>query len=157
LFLFSFAGKQNVKTSLDIYENLLYSREIVAMQPQGNWVAGFALRVVPLGVRSVRKPNGRVYRYLYLRLDSARFPEVLRAYKLRLVIVPPDLSAPPAVITARVFQRSRRTSGFDVEKRFQPLLEQYSRNGFVAIIASEVLEEDRAKFGQNNQTVGGGL
>jgi hypothetical protein len=117
------------------------------MQLQGNWVTGLALRVVPLGVRSVKKQTGKVYIYRYLRLDVARFPEARKAYRLRLVIVPPDLSAPPAVITARVFQRSRKTFGFDVEKKFQPLLEQYSRGGYVAVLAVEVLEEDAAEAG----------
>ena len=129
------------------------------MQNQTNWVAGFALRVVPLGNRSVRKPNGKVYRYLYLRLDAARFPEALRAYRLRLVIAPPDLSAPPAVITARVFQRSTKTLGFDVEKKFQPLLGQYSRGGYIAVLASEVIEEEttaQTTIKQNEQKSGGG-
>jgi len=117
------------------------------------------LRVVPLGNRSVRKPNGKVYRYLYLRLDAARFPEALRAYRLRLVIAPPDLSAPPAVITARVFQRSTKTLGFDVEKKFQPLLGQYSRGGYIAVLASEVIEEENTApttIKQNEQKSGGG-
>jgi len=127
------------------------------MQIKGNWVAEFALRVVPLGIRTVKKQNGKVYKYLYLRLDAARFPEAVRAYRLRLVVVPPDLSAPPAIITARVFQRSTRTLGFDVEKKFQNLLEQYNRGGYVAILALEVFETDTEKFVKSKQPAGGGL
>jgi len=117
------------------------------MQPAQNWVAGLALRVVPLGVRSVKKQTGRVYIYRYLRLDVARFPEARKAYRLKLVVAPPDLSAPPAVIIARVFQRSSRTLGFDVDKKFQALLDRYSRDGYIAVLATEVLEEDVRETG----------
>ncbi|MDT7870613.1 MAG: hypothetical protein RQ839_10600 [Thermoproteus sp.] len=127
------------------------------MQIKGNWIAGFALRVVPLGARTVKKQNGKVYKYLYLRLDTARFPEATGAYRLRLVIAPPDLSAPPAIITARVFQRSSKTLSFDVEKKFQNLLDQYNRGGYVAILALEVLETDTEKFVKSKQLAGGGL
>jgi hypothetical protein len=153
-FCFFYVWKEKYQNASGRTDKLIYAREVVAMQPQTNWAAGFALRVIPLGHRSVRKPNGKVYRYLYLRLDAARFPEALRAYRLRLVIVPPDLSAPPVIITARIFQRSSRTLGFDVDKKFQALLEKYNRGGYIAVLASEVLEEDNR---QNKQAVGESL
>lgn len=118
-----------------------------------DWVGAFALRIIPLGRRVVKR-GARTYTYKYLRLDMTRFPEAKHAYRLRLVVAPPDLSAPPAVVTARVFQRGSKTAGFDVPKAFQALLEQYSRGGYIAVLASEVIEEDS---GQNKQAVGGGL
>jgi len=101
------------------------------------------LRVVPLGRRVVKRGE-RIYEYRYLPLDVDRFPEVRRAYRLQLIIAPPDLTAPPAVITARVFQRGARTHGFDVAKKFQPILDKYNRDGFVAVLGVEVVEEDKS-------------
>jgi hypothetical protein len=98
-----------------------------------------------------------VYTYKYLKIDVERFPEAERAYRLKLVIVPPDLSAPPVVITARRFQRSAKTIGFDVSTKFQAILDQYARNGFVAVLAVDLLEEDAAWSRQNKQPVEGGL
>lgn len=100
------------------------------------------MRIVPLGRRVVKRGE-RVYEYRYLPLDVDRFPEVRTAYRLQLIIAPPDLSAPPAVIVARLFQRSARTRGFDVAKKFQPILDKYNRDGFVAVLAVEVVEEDK--------------
>jgi hypothetical protein len=123
-------------------ERYIYTLSTLLMHPSANWLGAFALRVIPLGRRVVKR-GARNYLYWYLRLDTARFPEAAHAYRLRLVVAPPDLSAPPAVITARVFQRGTRTVGFDVPKAFQPLLESYSRTGLIAVLGIEVIEKDK--------------
>jgi hypothetical protein len=110
--------------------------------PQG-WTHGFAIRLVPLGVRSVVRKSGKVYRYRYLRLDRHVFPEVSGARQLRVIVVPPDFSAPPAVITARVFKQGARVQGFYVDAAYQAVVDRYSRGGYIGVLGVEVVENEK--------------
>jgi hypothetical protein len=104
------------------------------------WLRAVALRTAALGTRKVKKPDGRVYEYHYLRFDARAWPEVANAYRVRIVIMPPDLSAPPAVITARLLQRGKRVVGFDVPAVYQNILRSCARDGAVAVLGVEVVE-----------------
>ena len=108
-----------------------------------NWAPGVAMRLVPLGIRTVvRKQNGAVYMYRYLRFDVRLFPEVVGAKRIRLVAAPPDLTAPPVIITARLFQKGKQIHGFIVDAVYQKIVSSYARNGHVGIIAVEVIEKE---------------
>jgi hypothetical protein len=104
------------------------------------WLKAIALRSAALGRRVVKKPDGREYEYLYLRFDARAWPELADAHRIRAIIAPPDLSAPPATITARLLQRGKRVVGFDVPAVYQNILKSYARNGVVAVLGVEVLE-----------------
>jgi len=107
------------------------------------WAHAFAIKLVPLGIRSVVRKQGKTYRYRYLRLDSHMFPEIINARRLRVIIVPPDFSAPPAVVTARLFQRGARVYGFYVDATYQEVIDRYSRGGYIGVLGIEVIENEK--------------
>ncbi len=94
-----------------------------------------------LGTKRVKKPNGKVYEYVYVRLNTEVWPEVINAYKVRLRIAPPDLSAPPVVVLARRFQGGTRSVAFDIPREYQKVVREYARNGVVAVLGVEVVEK----------------
>jgi hypothetical protein len=104
------------------------------------WVRALSVAVAPLGVKRVKKPSGRVYEYVYIRLSTEVWPEVFDAYKLRLRIAPPDLSMPPVVVLARRFQGSVRSVAFDIPREYQRVVREYAHNGVVAVLDVEVVE-----------------
>ncbi|MCC6021271.1 MAG: hypothetical protein LM577_07905 [Thermoproteaceae archaeon] len=108
------------------------------------WTPAVAVRLAKLGVRSVtRKKNGRVYVYRYLRFDVATFPETINARRIRLVVVPPDFTAPPIIITARLSQRGKRAHGFVVDGAYQRIVADYARGGHIGVIAVETIEFEK--------------
>ena len=114
-----------------------------AISPAPGWTQAFAIKLVPLGIRSVVRKSGKVYRYRYLRLDRHMFPEAASARRLRVVVVPPDFSAPPAVIIARLFQRGARVCGFYVDATYQAVIDSYSRGGYIGVLGVEVVEHEK--------------
>jgi hypothetical protein len=114
-----------------------------AVSTAPGWTQAFAIKLVPLGVRSVVRKSGKVYRYRYLRLDCLMFPEAASARQLRVVVVPPDFSAPPAVVTARLFQRGVRVCGFHVDAAYQAVVDSYSRGGYIGVLGIEVIENEK--------------
>jgi hypothetical protein len=108
-----------------------------------SWAQMFAIKLVPVGTRSVVRKGGKVYRYRYLRLDCHMFPEAAGARRLRIIIVPPDFSAPPAVITARLFHRGARVCGFYVDATYQAVVDSYARGGYVGVLGVEVTENEK--------------
>jgi hypothetical protein len=101
------------------------------------------VRLLPVGKRAVvRKKNGKAYVYLYLRLNTEVFPEAANARRLRLIVVPPDFTAPPAVLTARLYQRGVHVHGFSVDAAYRPLLERYMRGGYLGVLGIEVIERE---------------
>jgi hypothetical protein len=102
--------------------------------------------VAPLGIKRVRKPNGKEYNYVYIRLSAAMWPEAINAYKIRLRIAPPDLSAPPVVVLARRFQGGTRSVAFDVPREYQKVVRDYARNGVIAVLDLEVVEKQTEKL-----------
>jgi hypothetical protein len=105
------------------------------------WIKTLSIAVAPLGTKRVKKPSGRVYEYVYVRLNTEAWPEVADAYKVRLRVAPPDLSMPPVVVLARRFQGSARSVAFDVPREYQKLIREYARNGVVAVLDVEVVEK----------------
>jgi len=114
-----------------------------AISTAPGWAQAFAIKLVPVGVRSIVRKNNKVYRYRYLRLDCLMFPETASARRLRVVVVPPDFSAPPAVITARLFQRGVRVCGFYVDATYQAVIDSYSRGGYIGVLGVEVVEHEK--------------
>ena len=114
-----------------------------AISTAPGWAQAFAIKLVPVGVRSIVRKNNKVYRYRYLRLDCLMFPEAASARRLRVVVVPPDFSAPPAVITARLFQRGVRVCGFYVDATYQAVIDSYSRGGYIGVLGVEVVEHEK--------------
>jgi hypothetical protein len=104
------------------------------------WVRVLSVAVAPLGTKRVKKPSGKVYEYVYVRLSTEVWPEVADAYKVRLRIAPPDLSMPPVVVLVRRFQGGTRSVAFDVPREYQKLVREYARNGVVAVLDVEVVE-----------------
>jgi len=108
-----------------------------------NWAPALAIRLLPVGKRSVvRKKSGKVYVYQYLRLNVKAFPEAANARRIRLIVVPPDLTAPPVALTASLLQRGVRVHGFHVDAVYRPLLDRYVRNGYLGVLAVEVIESE---------------
>jgi hypothetical protein len=105
------------------------------------WIRTLSVAVAPLGTKRVKKPSGRVYEYIYVRLNTEAWPEVVDAYKIRLRIAPPDLSMPPVVVLARRFQGGARSVAFDVPREYKELVKEYARNGVVAVLDVEVVEK----------------
>ncbi len=110
------------------------------MKIQTTWVRALSVAVAPLGTKRVKKPSGKVYEYVYVRLNTEVWPEVVDAYKVRLRIAPPDLSMPPVVVLARRFQGGTRSVAFDIPREYQRLVREYARNGVVAVLDVEVVE-----------------
>jgi len=111
--------------------------------PVLSWAPAIAMRLLPVGKRAVvRKKSGKVYTYLYLRFNVEIFPEAANARRLRLIVIPPDLSEPPAVLTARLYQRGVRVHGFHVDAVYRPILDRYVRNGYLGVLAVEVIESE---------------
>ncbi|MFZ8838771.1 MAG: hypothetical protein ACO2PM_07505 [Pyrobaculum sp.] len=109
-----------------------------------SWTQAVAVRAVNLGVRStIRKKTGRVYTYRYLRFDTTNFPEITNARRIRIVIVPSDFTAPPLIITAKVFKRGRRIHSFVVDGVYQRIITDYARSGRVGVIAVEAIELEK--------------
>jgi len=104
------------------------------------WIRALSVAVAPLGVKRVKKPSGRIYEYVYIRLNVEAWPEITDAYKVRIRVAPPDLSAPPIVVLARRFQGSARSVAFDVPREYQKVIREYARNGVVAVLDVEVVE-----------------
>ncbi len=104
------------------------------------WIRALSVAVAPLGTKRVKKPSGKVYEYVYLRLNTETWPEVADAYKVRLRLAPPDLSMPPVVVLARRFQGSACSVAFNVPREYQKLVREYTRNGVVAVLDVEVVE-----------------
>jgi len=99
--------------------------------------------LLPVGKRAVvRKKSGKVYVYPYLRFNADVFPEAANARRLRLIVVPPDFSEPPAVLTARLYQRGVRVHGFYVDAVYRSILERYMRGGYLGVLAVEVIESE---------------
>ena len=104
------------------------------------WIRALSIAVAPLGTKHVKKPSGKTYEYVYVRLNKEVWPEVADAYKIRLRVAPPDLSAPPIVVLARRFQGSARSVAFDVPREYQKLIREYAYNGVVAVLDVGVVE-----------------
>ncbi len=104
------------------------------------WIRALSVAVAPLGTKRVKKPSGKVYEYVYLRLNTETWPEVADAYKVRLRLAPPDLLMPPVVVLARRFQGSACSVAFNVPREYQKLVREYTRNGVVAVLDVEVVE-----------------
>jgi len=107
------------------------------------WAQAFMIRLAPVGVRTVVRRGERVYRYRYLRLDVRAFPEVAGARRIRLVITPPDFSAAPAMVTARLIKRGLYVQGFTVDAAYQQVIAQYIRNGYVGVLFIETIELEK--------------
>jgi hypothetical protein len=105
------------------------------------WIRTISIAVAPLGTKRVKKPSGKIYEYVYIRLSTEAWPEVADAYKVRLRIAPPDLSMPPITVLARRFQGSARSVAFDIPREYQKLVREYARNGVIAILDIEVVEK----------------
>jgi hypothetical protein len=105
------------------------------------WIRALSVAVAPLGTKRVKKPSGKVYEYVYIRLNTEVWSEITDAYKVRLRIAPPDLSAPPVVVLARRFQGGTRSVAFDIPREYQRLVREYARNGVIAILDVEVVEK----------------
>jgi hypothetical protein len=105
------------------------------------WIRALSVTVAPLGTKRVKKSSGKVYEYVYIRLNIEVWPEVTDAYKVRLRVAPPDLSMPPVVVLARRFQGGTRSVAFDVPREYQKLVREYAHNGVVAILDVEVVEK----------------
>jgi hypothetical protein len=103
----------------------------------------FAIKLVPVGTRSVARRQGKVYRYRYLRFDCYMSPETAGARRLRVIVVPPDFSAPPVVITARRFRRGARVCGFYVDTTYQAVVDSYLRGGYIGVLGVEVVENEK--------------
>jgi hypothetical protein len=110
------------------------------MKPQ-TWVRALSVAVAPLGTKRVKKPNGKVYEYAYIRFNTEVWPDVVDAYKIRVRVAPPDLSAPPVVVLARRFQGGTRSVAFDIPREYQKLIREYARNGVIAILDLEIVEK----------------
>jgi hypothetical protein len=104
------------------------------------WIRALSVAVAPLGTKRVKKSSGKVYEYVYVRLNTEVWPEVADAYKVRLRIAPPDLSMPPIVVLARRFQGSVRSVAFDIPREYQKVVREYAHNGVVAVLDVEVVE-----------------
>jgi len=103
------------------------------------WVSRLSISLAQLGTKTVPK-HGKVYRYLYVKLDKSLFPEASGARKARLVLAPPDLSAPPITVPVRRFQESRHIVSFDVPRQYQEIVTRYARDGYVAVLSLEITE-----------------
>jgi hypothetical protein len=114
-----------------------------AISTAPGWAQMFAIKLVPVGIRSVVRKQGKVYKYRYLRFDRHVFPEAASARRLRVIVVPPDFSAPPAVVIARLFHRGARVCGFYVDATYQAVVDSYSRGGYIGVIAVEVVEPEK--------------
>jgi len=111
--------------------------------PALSWAPALAIRLLQVGKRSVvRKKSGKVYVYQYLRLNVKAFPEVANARRIRLIVVPPDLTAPPVALTASLLQHGVRVHAFHVDAAYRPLLERYVRAGYLGVLAVEVIESE---------------
>ncbi len=109
------------------------------------WIRALSIAVAPLGTKRVKKPSGRVYEYVYIRLNTEVWPEVANAYKIRLRVAPPDLSAPPVVVLARRFQGGTRSVAFDIPREYQKVIREYAHNGVIAVLDVEVVEKMQQK------------
>jgi hypothetical protein len=116
------------------------------------WIRTLSVAVAPLGTKRVKKPSGKVYEYVYVRLNTEMWPEVADAHKVRLRIAPPDLSAPPVVVLARRFQGSARSVAFDVPREYQRVVREYAHNGVVAVLDVEVVERQTETSRAGTQT-----
>ena len=112
------------------------------MMKTQTWIRALSVAVAPLGTKRVKKPSGKVYEYVYVRLNTEDWPEVADAYKVRLRIAPPDLSMPPVVVLARRFQGSARSVAFDIPREYQKVVREYAHNGVVAVLDVEVVERE---------------
>jgi hypothetical protein len=81
--------------------------------------------------------------YRYLRFDPALFPEVSNARRIRLVLVPPDFTAPPIIITARLFRQGKHVQGFIIDSAYQRVVANYARNDHVGVIAIEAIDPEK--------------
>jgi hypothetical protein len=107
------------------------------------WAQAFMVRLAPVGVRTVVRRAEKVYRYRYLRLDVRAFPEITRARRIRLAIVPPDFSAAPVMVTARLVKRGLYVQGFTIDAAYQQVVTQYIRNDYVGVLFIETIEFEK--------------
>ena len=116
-------------------------------------VRALSIAVAPLGTKRVKKPSGKTYEYAYIRLSTSMWPEVFDAYKVRLRVAPPDLSAPPIAVLARRFQGGARSAAFNISHEYQKLFREYARNGVVAVLDAEVVERltERARLSRTEK------
>ena len=105
------------------------------------WIRALSVAVAPLGTKRVKKPSGKVYVYVYIRLSTEVWPEVFDAYKVRLRVAPPDLSMPPVAVVARRLQGGARSVAFDIPREYQKLIREFARAGVVAVLDVEVVEK----------------
>jgi hypothetical protein len=111
------------------------------MKLKTSWLRYMAVAVATLGTKRVKKPSGKVYEYVYIRLRTDVWPEIADAHKVRIKVAPPDLSAPPVVMVVRRFQGGTRSVAFDIPREYQKLIREYARNGVVAVLDVEVVEK----------------
>jgi hypothetical protein len=100
-------------------------------------------RLAPVGTRTTVRKGEKAYRYRYLRLDAHLFQEVAGAYRIRLLVAPPDFSAPPVLVTARLVKKGKWVLGFAVDAPHQRVVENYERNGYVAVLFVEIIEREK--------------
>ncbi|MFZ8811814.1 MAG: hypothetical protein ACO2PN_27410 [Pyrobaculum sp.] len=121
------------------------------MKHKTSWVKYVPITIATIGAKRVRKKkSGKIYEYVYIRLRIDIWTEIVNAYKVRIRVAPPDLSAPPIVMPARRFLSSSRSVAFDVPREYQKLIREYARNGTVAVLDVDVIE----KIQEENATVG---
>lgn len=107
------------------------------------WIKVLSVAAATLGTKRVKKPSGKVYEYVYIRLSTEMWPQAADAHRVRLKIAPLDLSAPPVVVLAKRFQGSARSVAFMIPREYQKLVREYARNGVVAVLEVEAVEEKR--------------
>jgi len=134
------AEQQYLKTIADVIQYGILKAFVELFRRSGR-----AVLVAPLGTKRVKKPSGKVYEYVYVRLNTEVWPEIADAYKVRLRVAPSDLSMPPVVVLARRFQGGTRSVAFDVPREYQKLVREYARNGVIAILDVEVVERHAKK------------
>jgi hypothetical protein len=114
------------------------------MKPKTGWVKRVSITVATVGTKRVKKKkSGKIYEYVYVRLNTEVWPEVADARKVRIRVAPPDLSAPPVTVLARRFHGSTRSVAFDVPREYQKLIRDYAQNGLLAVLDVEVVEKQQ--------------
>jgi hypothetical protein len=112
------------------------------MKHKTSWVKYVSIAVATVGTKRVKKKkSGKIYEYIYVRLNAEIWPEVVNARRVRIRLAPLDLSAPPVVVLARRYDGSARSVAFDVPREYQKLVREYARGGAVAVLDVEVVEK----------------
>jgi hypothetical protein len=116
---------------------------VTTSSKHGAFAPTLMTKLAPVGIRTAVKRGEKAYRYRYLRLDARLFPEVANARRIRLLIAPPDFSAPLVLITARLIKRGLYVQGFTVDAAYQRVIERYARDGYVAVLFIEPIEFEK--------------